>query len=109
MPPLASPPLVDALLGMAGGNLKVYDVAGPKSYATNGVKLSANLFGLLSLKLVLPMDLSSDALNFVRVTSPSGPGSPTVTVRWYVTSTGLEVANATDLSAKSIRMMAIGN
>lgn len=105
----ANPALVDALLGVTGGYLKVYDIAAPGVYTTGGVVMSAQQFGLLSLKFLDGM-MTTDGLNFARAIPPSGPGASTITVKWYVASTGAEVANnSTSMAGKIARFLAIGN
>lgn len=92
-------------------------LVGPASYnntgvaATSGALLSATFFGLLSsIKFLEPEDTSANGLNFVRAFRiGNGVSANTVRVRWFVLATGVEVANAVNLSADSIRLLAIGN
>ena len=91
-----------------GLNVAANDVPGPTAYVTGGVFVSASVLGLNQVKFVQGMDLSSDGLNFVRIISISGQGAPRFKVLWFVNATGAEVANATNLSAKSVRVLGYG-
>lgn len=95
--------------GIAPGvNLGVNDMPGPASYVTGGVFVSANVLGLNQVKFVSAMDLSTDGLNFVRIVSVLGQGQNRFKVQWFVNSTGAEVANAVNLSTKTVRVMGYG-
>jgi len=85
------------------------NIVGPSSYTTGGVTISANTFAMLTLKILLSDSLDSTSTYFVRFKNRVGAGSPTMTVVWYVAATGAEVAATTDLSASSVRVVAIGN
>lgn len=86
------------------------DIPGPTSYTTGGVTQSATAFALLSgIKVLLSSNVSQDGLYFARFLMPRGSGFPTFTMQWFVSSTGLQVANGTNLSASSIRVLAFGN
>jgi hypothetical protein len=85
------------------------DITGPAAYTTGGVVVSANNFALQTLAMCLSSHVSATGTYFVRFKMPRGNGFPTVTVIWYVAATGLEVANATVLSAEVVRVLAIGN
>lgn len=91
-----------------GVNLCVQDVIGPASYTTGGVKVYANTFGMLSLRYINAMGTTRSTTYYVREVSPSGPGSSFVTLKWFVSATNAEVANATNLSAEFIRVLAVG-
>jgi len=86
-------------------------LSGPASYTTGGVLVSATRFGLLTkLALVLPETLTVSGTYFVKVLrTGTGVGPATVIFQWFVQSTGLQVANATNLSAETIRTFVIGN
>jgi len=85
------------------------DLTGPALYATGGQVVSAQNFALQTLRILLSDHLSASGTYFVRFLLPRGSGFPTVTVLWYVAATGLQVANATVLSAEVVRVLAIGN
>ena len=86
------------------------DLAGPASYQTGGYTLSAKMFALQSFKVVWAAGLSyASGTYYARTLQAPGPGYPTITVKWYVTSTNAEVGANTDLSASKIRFVAIGN
>jgi len=97
----------------AGG----YTLPGPASYnntgvfATSGALLTARAFGLLSsIKFIFPEIATISGTFFIRaLRSGTGVGVATVRVHWYVFATGVEVANTFNLSAESIRILAIGN
>lgn len=97
---------------------------GPASYATGGETLSAASFGwggfewvaadnqgvatVNSTPVVVPLALSTTYfVGITFATTAKGPQAK-VTIKWYVTSTGAEVSNATDLSAEEVRLMLIG-
>jgi hypothetical protein len=94
--------------------LAAREITGPASYTTGGIALSPNLFSLLFFKILLSDHTTPDGTYFVRFTAPSGPsfGNQTATtayMKWFVVSTGAEVASATNLSSEIIRVAAIGN
>ena len=75
-------------------------------YLTN-----ARIFGLLSsIKFIFPESATISGTYFVRFfRTGTGTGVATVRNKWYVVATGAEVANATNLSTETIRVLAIGN
>ena len=95
---------------VANKRLAVADHTGPASYPTGGETLPAT-------------DMHMSGFDWVRVAQYTMSGTyqcvplypalahgctPTVKLAWYVVATGLEVANATNLSAEHIRLEAIG-
>lgn len=103
------PQIIFPAAGIASGlNIAINDVAGPAAYVTGGVFVSASAIGLATAKFVKAMDLSSDGLNFVRIIAVAGLGAARFKVLWFVNATGAEVANATNLSTKTIRVMGLG-
>lgn len=87
-------------------------IAGPASYlggAGNGQVLSAQAFGLLSIRLVIAEDLDSTETWFVRVIQTGKGATKTFRARWFRIDTGAEVVNAVNLSGGSIRYVVIGN
>ena len=101
-------PLVgNALLGQ-GMTCNINDVSGPALYATGGVSLSVNTCALTNAMFAVAMDLTVSGTYYVRFIAPSGPGVTSWKVKWYVNATNAEVANATVLSAETLRIMMIG-
>src|ERR1700678_2878105 len=98
----------------------VVDHDGPASYnntgtfATSGETINASDFGLGGFELVQIDALSSDGLNYGYVvlvgqsTSVGGNAVPTAVIHWYVLATNVEVANAQNLSTKSLRLQIRG-
>ena len=84
------------------------NITGPTSYTTGGVTLGATAFGLQGFRVLMSSHLTASGTYFVRFQMPSGPGASTVTVLWYVASSGAQVTNATNLSAEKIRILAFG-
>ena len=95
----------------------VIDHDGPASYNNTGVTLTsgetinASDLGFGGIEYAEADAVSSDGVNYVYVMnlnqSTSGPMAnalPSVVLRWFVLATGLEVANAVNLSGKSIRV-----
>lgn len=87
---------------------------GPASYVNGtGQLMDPHMFSLLFFKTLFCDWLTPDGTYFVRFVAAStgtalGLSSTPVYARWYVTATGAEVTNATDLSAEKIRVTAIG-
>lgn len=97
----------------------VFDHDGPASYnntgtaLTSGETINASDLGYGGVDFAEVDSLSSDGLNYCYVmilnqstSGPSGNATPSFVVRWFVVATGAEVANAVNLSAKSIRVRA---
>lgn len=91
----------------------VIDHDGPASYSNvvsssgTGDVINASDLGVGGFEDVNADGLSSDGLNYVYATPVGGGGGNAVTqlqLRWIVLSTNAEVANATNLSGKSIRL-----
>jgi hypothetical protein len=107
-------------INQVGAKLEiVVDHDGPASYvggAAGGETINASDFGIGGFELVQADHLSSDGLNTVFATltgqsvSPAVLGNPvtSATLRWFVTATGAEVANAVNLTGKSIRLQIRG-
>lgn len=87
------------------------DVNGPASYvAGTGQSVASAFFGLPSgIRFASSMGVTSDGANLVEITTPAGSANKTIVLRWYVATTGAEVGNGVNLSAKKIRILAIGN
>jgi hypothetical protein len=98
----------------------VVDHDGPASYvntgtfSSSGEIINASDFGLGGFELCQIDALSSDGLNYGYVvlngqsTSVGGNAVPTATIHWYVLATNVEVANAQNLSTKSLRLQIRG-
>lgn len=91
----------------------VVDHDGPASYSnvnTNsgtGDVINASDLGVGGFEDVNADGLSSDGTNYVFATPIGGGGGNAVTqlqLQWYVRSSNAEVANAVNLSGKSIRL-----
>lgn len=68
------------------------DIAGPASYTTGGVLVSANAFALLTIKLLVCTHLTPDGLYYPLFKMPRGAGYPTATIVWFNagSTTGVE-------------------
>jgi hypothetical protein len=99
-------PIQPQMLG-AGCVLAVTDLKGPASYTTGGVKYSAQTWGLMQLIIAIATDLSVSGNYSARPIAVPGPGKNSVTIQWY-TAAGVQVANATNLSAETVRVLALG-
>jgi hypothetical protein len=94
----------------------VADHDGPASYVNGtGETIYASDFGIGGFELVQIDALSNDGLNYAytTITGQSTAGNvgnavPSVTLRWFVVATGLEVANGIALNTKSIRLQIRG-
>lgn len=96
----------------------IVDMSGPASYTevssatppSGGQKLTAADFGLQSIDWIGAM-ASDDAQYSVYVApAPFNSGSPLASalLMWIEAATGAEVAAGTDLSAHTVRLLAIG-
>lgn len=97
-----------------------HGITGPASYTqvtpgtpiTGGQSVSASAFGLQAIHSAWASSGSDDGTYYVHVfLSPyekGGNGSPAIVVQWINASTGAEVAGATNLSARTVRVMALG-
>jgi hypothetical protein len=108
------------------GNKKAWQGAhfGPASYTTGGETLSASTFGwggfelvlaanhggatVDSIPMIVPLSISQNYFVGITFSTSASGAQASVTIKWYVTSTGAEVANATNLSAEKVRLLAIG-
>lgn len=108
------------------GNKKVWQGGhmGPLSYATGGETLTASSFGwggfelvlaanqgvatVNSTPIVIPLALSGNYfVGITFATTAKGP-QKSVTIKWYVTTTGAEVAAAVNLNAEEVRILMVG-
>lgn len=83
------------------------DVKGPNPYAAGGVAVSPQNFGLQSFKAVFGA-VTQSGTYFVQGRSIAGPGANSIKLVWSVVATGAE-AGAIDLSAETVRIVALGN
>lgn len=79
---------------------------GPNPYVTGGEDVSPGVFGLGKVICIPSAGAATDNLGNVRLVT----WNPTTQkLQWFVASTGLEVANGTDLSAFTISLTVYGN
>lgn len=125
--------MANSLVPFAGydtslGNKKEWlgDHYGPVSYPTGGYPMTAAQLGWGGLEFVTPLFLTTQTINatvsggvptdytaayFISIkpaASTAQGAVASVTVQWYVISTGAEVTNATNMSAIRIRLNARG-
>lgn len=100
----------------------IVDLDGPASYAngtigtTGGQVINALDYGIGGFEVVDPQGLSSDGLNYVQIQlvgqsttgAVSGNAVKSARIYWIVQSTNAQVANAINLSGKSIRLQIRG-
>lgn len=100
----------------------VYDLPGPASYATGGETITAAQFGHGGIEFVVPVQWTLQTVNSQLVVVPTSMSGnyfvgikftntslkdqavASVTLQWYVTSTGAEVAASTSLSGEHVRL-----
>ena len=99
----------------------VVDIAGPSSYTqltpanpivTGGQQISGATLGL-NTSVVFCCALGSDdgtyIVNvFLKAFNPGQPSYTGVVLQWITAATGAEVAGAVNLSARTVRLLAIG-
>ena len=90
-------------------NVVVMDHYGPTSYQTGGESLSPGLYDMAGFDMVtLPVPAVTESGNYsLGWTRASGTGGftlPSVTLQWYVISTGAEVGSGVNLSTEFLRM-----
>lgn len=94
------------------------DVTGPVSYTvisaatppTGGQTINASQFSLQTIEFIWATgsDNGQYAVNVFLGKFTAGKGASTAKVQWLTAATGAEVAGTTDLSARSVRLFAIG-
>ena len=100
--------LVEKLVNPAGSLREVYvDLDGPASYAADGQTLNASDVGFKHI-LFASAGGSDNGDQFCAVGHASKGTNTAVKVAWFVSSTGAEVANAVDLSARFVRVRVVG-
>ena len=118
MPPLSQSSLLPDFPQAAGARMmSIIDHKGPASYATlvtgspptGGDLLTAAECGLKFITAV-SAQLSDDGQYLVDASSMAGGGAESTQVRliWVTAATGAQVANATPLNARTIRLIVWG-
>jgi hypothetical protein len=97
----------------------IHGITGPASYTavtpgsppTGGQSVPATAFGLMNIGSACCTAGSDDGTYYANVfLSPfpkGGNGAPNIIVQWITAATGAEVAGATNLSARTLRILAI--
>lgn len=83
------------------------DHAGSTSYTTGGTTLRASLYGLRSFDFV-GGNMTISGTYYVMGKAISKGSKTTYKMVWFVTATNAEVANGVNLSAETVRLLAIG-
>jgi hypothetical protein len=100
----------------------VHGVKGPTSYtavvtgapltsSSGGQQTTASAFGLQYIIGCWAVSGSDDGQYYVRVYQlpyHGGGSSTSIIIQWFVAATGAEVSAATNLSARTIRLVALG-
>lgn len=86
---------------------RLVDHDGPASYTTGGETITAISLGF---KRILYVNASGidDGSGFTSVRHSTKKSQISFRLQWYVASTGAEVANATNLSARFVRLLVVG-
>lgn len=90
-----------------GLSAKLIDHDGPASYTTGGETVLASKLGFKSIAMVLASP-SADGGDFVEGFVGAKKMGTSVKLVWSVRTTGAEEANATNLAAKSCKLLVIG-
>lgn len=98
-----------------GKNFNTVDYSGPKSYvntgtpATSGDSLDPKAFGAFN-DIIAVIGTSLDQTGvYVVLGQPVNNGVTAWRLRWFTASGMTEVANATDLSTKTVKLAIIGS
>jgi len=99
----------------------IADITGPTSYTavtngtapaapTGGQSIAASFFGLTSLAWVANGMSISGTYLVQAIVVPMSPGvyAPNVILRWVTAATGAEASGAANLSAETVRLLALG-
>ena len=90
------------------GFLACADVQLSSNYVNGtGNVISANVFGLQSLRWVQDSMITSDGVNYAVATSPAGVGAKSFVIRIFTAATGAEIGSGA--MTKKFRMLAWGN
>lgn len=86
-----------------------YDITGPASYLADGQSVTIQDLGLRYIHFASSGG-SDNGDQFTAVSHLGNTGFPVTSIKvaWFVNTTGAEVANAVDLSARTVRVMVIG-
>lgn len=100
-----------AVTAVKGGRFtrpNIGNVTGPTSYLNGtGQTIFAKSFGLRSFSWI-GCSMSVSGTYFVRFDPVSATPNASAALRWFVTATGAEVANTTNLSAETVIVRTIG-
>lgn len=100
--------VVEKLIDAEGSLRKtIIDLDGPASYLADGQTLTATDFGFRQI-LWAGAGASDNGDQFCAVNHTPKGTVKSVRVQWFVSSTGAEVADAVDLSARFVRVIVIG-
>lgn len=93
-----------------GKNFNTVDYSGPLSYVNGtGDVLDPKAFGAFNdIIAIVGTSISQDGTLYV-VGQPVNNGVTAWRLRWFTVGTGAEVANATNLSTKTIKLAIIGS
>ena len=91
-----------------GKTMDTVDWVGPASYVNGtGELIAPTAFGCFSNLLYADGSLSQSG-NFQAVCQPVNSGYTQWRLRWFVVSTGLEVANGVNLAAETAKLFGFG-
>ena len=100
------------LLDTWGGKfVDVIDWNGPTSYvagAAGGEPIPATAFGCFNNLLFIEGSISVSGTYYVNLQPVNVGGYTTWRLRWFVVATALEVANAVNLSAETVKLWGFG-
>ena len=100
--------IVEKLRNAVGSLTEVIiDLDGPSSYLADGQALNASDLGLRYI-LCAVAGGSDNGDQFCAVGHASKGSVKSVKVAWFVNTTGAEVANGVDLSARFVRVRVVG-
>lgn len=86
-----------------------YDITGPSSYLADGQSVTVADLGLKYIHFASSGG-SDNGDQFTAVSHLGNAGFPVTTIKvaYFVNTTGAEVANAVDLSARTVRLFVVG-
>ena len=94
-----------------GKQFNAIDYTGVSSYVggvTGGEKLDPKMFGFNNtIEAVLDVSIAQTG-DYYGIAQPVNNGVTAWYIRWFVVATGVEVANAVNLSAKTLKISAVG-
>lgn len=97
-------------INLANRTLGIFDYTGPANYTTGGDVIPAGDLGFSQIDFMSHADLSLSGTYQVLILYPAlgTQNVNTITIAWYVVSTGAQVAPGTNLSAEHVHLMVIG-